>query len=86
MPERQELLQAGGGLQGGVQEHVGAGGARAGFERGQAGDHAHRAGGPVQHRVRHPGDRGGVPRHPLGRRDLPRRHAPTRPRSTSARP
>ncbi len=34
MPEGQELLQAGGGLQGGVQEHVGAGGARAGFERG----------------------------------------------------
>jgi hypothetical protein len=27
MPEGQELLQAGGGLQGGVQEHVGAGGA-----------------------------------------------------------
>ena len=25
MPERQELLQAGGGLQGGVQKHVGAG-------------------------------------------------------------
>jgi hypothetical protein len=42
MAERQELLQGGGGLPGGVQEHVGAGGARVGFERGQAGDHAHR--------------------------------------------
>jgi hypothetical protein len=60
MPEGQELLQAGGGLQGGVQEHAGAGSARVGFERGQAGDHAHRAGGQLQHRVRHPVERGGV--------------------------
>jgi hypothetical protein len=35
----------------------------------------HRPGGQVQHRVRHPVDRGGVQRHPLGRRDLPGRHA-----------
>jgi hypothetical protein len=33
------------------------------------------AGGQVQHRVRHPGERGGVQRHPLGRRDLLGRHA-----------
>lgn len=35
MPEHQKLLQAGDGLQGGVQQHVGAGGAGIGFERGQ---------------------------------------------------
>jgi hypothetical protein len=29
----------------------------------------------VQHRVRHPVERGGVQRQPLGRRDLLRRHA-----------
>jgi len=40
-------LQAGGGLQGSVQEHIGAGGAGIGFERGQAGDHTHRTAGPA---------------------------------------
>jgi hypothetical protein len=40
------------------------------------GDHAHRAGGQVQQRVRHPVERGGVQRQPLGRRDLLSRHAP----------
>ena len=37
-----------------VQEHVGARGARAGFERGQAGDYPHRASGQLQHRARAP--------------------------------
>ncbi len=35
-PEGQELLQAGGGLQGGVQDHVMPGGAGVGFDRGTA--------------------------------------------------
>ena len=75
MPEGRELLQAGGGLQGGVQEYVGAGGARVGFERGPAGDTPIALACQVQHRGRRPVERGGVQRQPLGRRDLLRRHA-----------
>src|SRR6266851_4530328 len=70
VPEGQELLQAGGGLQGGVQDHVTAGGAGVGFDRGQPGDDGRRPARQVEDRIGHAVECGRVQRQTFGRRDL----------------